>query len=186
MSKEIFDRNEVIMAGLGGSGILTAGILLAEAAAAKYRNVTWFPSYAISKRGGLCECTIIFSNDEIASPLLSRAHGIIITEAAQFEDFVGRVRLGGTIIVEKAGLQSGNKNRDIRVIEVSAIEIAISLASTSQCANMVLLGAYVEATQAIPAELIRREIIKTFNTNKKVKTTNLQAFEKGRSVIRNE
>ena len=186
MNKEAPIRGEVIMTGLGGAGVLMAGTLLAEAAMARYKNVTWFPSYAISKRGGLCECTVIFSNDEIASPLLSQAYGIIVVEATQFGDFVDRVRPGGTIVVEKAGLQARKENKEIEVIEIPAIEIAISLTDTSQCANMVLLGAFVEATQAIPAELIRRAIKKTFVGNKKAETTNLQAFEKGRGAIGND
>lgn len=71
MDKKLPVRGDVIVTGLGGSGVLTIGTMLAEAATTRYKNVTWFPSYAISKRGGLCECTVVFSNDEVASPLLS-------------------------------------------------------------------------------------------------------------------
>ena len=59
-------RFEVIMAGIGGQGVLTAGQLLAEAAMADYRHVTWLPSYRAAVRGGASECTVIFSREEIA------------------------------------------------------------------------------------------------------------------------
>jgi len=185
MAQKSHAKGEVIITGLGGTGVLTAGTLLAEAATAKYKNVTWFPSYAISKRGGLCECTVAFSNDEIASPLLSQFEGIIVAEAAQFKDFEGRVRPGGTMVVEKTGLQAKAERKDIRVIEVPAIETAISLSGTSRGANLILLGAFVEATQIISPELIKQQIEKSFASDEKARKNNLEAFEKGRSIIAN-
>lgn len=182
MEQKLPAKGEVIVTGLGGAGVLTVGALLAEAATTKYKNVTWFPSYAISKRGGLCECTIVFSDDEIASPLLSQANGVIVAEAAQFKNFEGRVRPGGTMIVEKTRLQAKTERKDIKVIEVPAIETAISLSGTSQGANLILLGAFVEATQTLPPQLIKEEIKKSFARNKKAQRVNLEAFEKGRSI----
>lgn len=185
MEQKIPAKGEVIITGLGGAGVLTAGTLLAETATAKYKHVTWFPSYAISKRGGLCECTVIFSNDEIASPLLSQADGVIVSEAAQFKDFEGRVRSGGTMIVEKAGLQAKAKRKDIRVIEVPAIETAVSLSGTSQGANLILLGAFVMATQIISPELIKQRVKETFAGREKALKGNLEAFDKGLNFVKN-
>jgi len=184
MKQKLPTRGEVIITGLGGAGALTAGTLLAEAASSKYKNVTWFPSYAISKRGGLCECTVIFSNDEIASPLLSQADGVIVAEAAQFKDFEGRVRPGGTMIVEKTGLESKAERKDIRVIEVQAIETAISLSGTSRGANLVLLGAFVGVTQIISPELIKQQLKEAFASNEKVLKGNLEAFDQGLNLVK--
>jgi 2-oxoglutarate ferredoxin oxidoreductase subunit gamma len=178
-------KGEVIITGLGGTGVLTTGKLLAEAAMTRYKNVTWFPSFDISKRGGLCECTVIFSDDEIASPLLSQADGVIVADARQFEDFTGRVRPGGTMIVEKAGLEAKTERKDIRIIEVPAIEVAISLSGASLGANLILLGAFIEATQTLSPALIREKIKNSFVSNKKVQKINLRAFEKGCSIIKN-
>lgn len=186
MGQKLPVKGEVIITGLGGSGVLTVGILLAKAAMTKYKNVTWFPSYAISKRGGLCECTVVFSDDEIASPLLSQAGGIIVAEAAQFRNFEGRLRPGGIMIVEKAGRQTKGQRTDIRIIEVPAVEMAISLSGTSESATLILLGAFVEVAQTIPPEFIKVEIKKAFAGNERMEKNNLQAFERGRSLITRE
>ena len=171
------------MTGLGGGGILTAGLLLASAATTKYKNVTWFPSYAISKRGGPVECTVIYSNEEITSPLLSQAEVVIIAESTQFKDFEGRVRPGGMMIIESAGFQAESKKEDFRVINVPAIETSIHITGTSQGANLVLLGAFVEATRSIPAELVHSELEKTFAGKGEALKKNLRAFEEGRNVV---
>ena len=183
MEQKLPAKGEVIISGLGGAGILTAGTLLAEAATTKYKNVTWFPSYAISKRGGLCECTVIFSNDEIASPLLSQADGVIVAEAAQFKDFEDRVRPGGTMVVEKTGLQAKAEREDIRIIKVPAIEMAISLSGTSQGANLILLGAFVGATQIISPKLIKQQLKESFAGKGEVLKGNLEAFDEGLNLV---
>ncbi|MEA3442668.1 MAG: 2-oxoacid:acceptor oxidoreductase family protein [Chloroflexota bacterium] len=183
MEQKIATKGEVIITGLGGAGVLTAGTLLAEAVTEKYKNVSWFPSYAISKRGGFCECTVVFSNDEIASPLLSRAEGIIVAESAQFRDFEKRVRPGGTMVVEKAGLQDKAVSEDIKVIEIPAIETAITISGSSQGANLILLGAFVEATKMVSPELIKQQIGKTFAGKEKALKGNMEAFEEGRKLF---
>ena len=183
MGQELTARGEVIMTGLGGGGILTAGLLLASAAVTKYKNVTWFPSYAISKRGGLVECTVIYSNEEISSPLLSQAEVIIIAESTQFKDFESRVRPGGTMIIESAGFQAGSKKEGIPVIKVPAIETSIHITGTSQGANLVLLGVFVEATHTIPAELIQSELEKSFAGKEEALKKNLRVFEEGRNMV---
>lgn len=184
MEQGVSAKGEVIMAGIGGGGVLTAGTLLAQAATNEYKNVTWFPSYAISKRGGFVECTVVFSNDEIASPLLSQADGVIVAEAAQFKDFEGRVRPGGTMIVEKTGLESKAERKDIRVIEVPAIEAAIGIGGSSRGANLVLLGAFVGVTQIIPPELIKQQLKEAFAGKEKVLKGNLEAFDQGLNLVK--
>lgn len=183
MEQELPKRGEVIITGLGGTGVLTAGTLLAEAAVEYYKNVTWFPSYAISKRGGLTECTVVFSNDEIASPLLSRADGVIVAESSQVRDFESRVRQGGTMVVEKAGLQGNLERKDIQMIEVPAIETAIDIGGTSQGANLILLGAFVQVTGILSPEFIKKKIKKAFAGKGKALQGNLRAFEEGCKLV---
>jgi 2-oxoglutarate ferredoxin oxidoreductase subunit gamma len=184
MGQELPTKGEVIISGLGGAGVLTAGTLLAETATDKFRNVTWFPSYAISKRGGLCECTVVFSDDDIASPLLSQAEGVIVAESSQFKDFERRVRPGGTMVVEKAGLQTKAERKDIKVIEIPAIETAIKISGTSQGANLILLGAFVEATKVLSSELVKQQIEKAFAGKEKALKGNMEAFEEGRNLVK--
>ena len=183
MSRGLPIRSEVIFSGLGGGGVLTSGTILAKAAITKYENVTWFPSYAISRRGGFCECTVVFSNEEIASPLLSQASGVSVADSGQFKDYEGRVRPGGTMVVESAGLQTKSRRKDIKIFEVPAIETAIGISGSSRGANLVLLGAFIEATHIMPLELIKQQIEKSFAGKENVRRNNLQAFEEGRNII---
>ena len=90
MAGQYVVRHDVIMGGIGGRGVLMAGLLLARAAMGQYENVVWFPSYASAMRGGPCECTVILSSDRIASPLLTQTGTVVIIDASQLNTFGNR------------------------------------------------------------------------------------------------
>ena len=115
-------------------------------------------------RGAECECTVILSDDEIISPLLSQASAVMAIASSQAKPFEQRVKPGGLLITESAGLEGlteafGLKleREDIRRLEVPGMEIAASLGNL-QAANLVLLGAYLGATKALPLEVIEEEV----------------------------
>ena len=119
------ERVEVMMAGLGGMGVLTAGQLVAYAALQKYKYVSWVPSYGASMRGGLCECSVIFSNQEIESPLLDQVATVILFDGSQYKTLENRVSPGGVLIVESAGLKDAQNRKDIKLLPVAGLELAI-------------------------------------------------------------
>jgi len=157
---------EVIMAGTGGRGVLLAGLLLAKAAMQKYKYVSWSPTYAAAMRGSECECTVILSDDEITSPILSQADAAIAIASSQAKPYENRVKPGGLLITESAGLHEvaelfGLKleREDIRRLEVPGMEIAARMGNI-QAGNLVLLGAYIGATKVLPLEVIEEEVDK--------------------------
>jgi len=64
--KEKHDNTfEVVLAGSGGQGLMSSGIMLGEAAILEDKNVTQTNSYGIFQRGGLSTAEVIISDDEI-------------------------------------------------------------------------------------------------------------------------
>ena len=49
---------EIVFAGSGGQGVLTAGLIISDIAATEGINVTWVPSYGSAMRGGTANCTV--------------------------------------------------------------------------------------------------------------------------------
>ena len=170
-------RHEVILAGTGGKGVLLAGQLLAQAGLERYPYVVWTPTYFTLMRAGPSECTVILSQEPIASPLLSRAQVVVVFEPSQFQDFLPRVVPGGTLIAESAGLPPVARN-DLRLLPVAATEIAAGLGNI-QGANFVLLGAYLGVSKALPLALIRSQIESRFQNSPRLQEVNIQALERG-------
>lgn len=176
-------RFEVIMAGIGGQGVLTAGQLLAEAAMADYAYVTWLPSYRAAVRGGASECTVVFSREKIASFLLSQADVVIVMAISQLPTFLNRVKPEGSLIFETAGLNEEIRRTDIQLFPIPAIETANSMGNI-QAANLILLGVYLEITKALPIERIHAQLEKKFVGRVKALAFNKGALEKGTEIAR--
>ena len=178
MEQKSNSKIDVIMAGLGGQGVLMAGQLLSWAALKEYRHVSWLPSYAVEKRGGLCECTVIFSNEEIASPLIDQAQTVVVFDGSQLTTFEPRVLPGGMILAEKTGLPDDQKSKDYKLVEVPGLETAVSMGG-SQVNNLILLGTYVGITKAISPDLIQAELENKFGKKEAILEQNQKAFARG-------
>ena len=179
MEEKTSSRTDVIMSGLGGMGVLLAGQILSWAALNKYKYVSWSPSYGVEKRGGLCECTVIFSDEEIASPLLDQAQTVVVFDGSQLETFEPRVLPGGKILVESSGLEGDQGRKDYELVKVPGMEIAVGLGG-AQVNNLILLGAYIGLTDAVPQELIEQELDRRFGTKKEsIIKRNREALKKG-------
>ena len=63
-------KDEIIIAGFGGQGVLSMGKILAYAALENDLEVTWMPSYGPEQRGGTANVTVIISDEPISSPIL--------------------------------------------------------------------------------------------------------------------
>jgi 2-oxoglutarate ferredoxin oxidoreductase subunit gamma len=178
MKQRTNSRSEVMMAGIGGMGVLVAGQVLAWTALKKYKYVSYVPSYEAARRGGLSECTTVFSNAEIASPILDQVETIILLDGAQLKSFENRVRPGGVVIIERAGLEGKPERDDFRLLPFSGLDIAISLGD-SRANNLILLGVYIELTKSVPANLIEAELNRRFGHEEGLLKRNSEAFSRG-------
>ncbi len=178
MDKSVNKRADLIIAGLGGQGILMGGKLLATAAMSLYRCSLWLPSYASRVRGGPSECTVIFSDDDIDSPILSKAYAVILVDPPQLKLFEQRVRPGGYLIVESAGLNETIERKDIKMLSVPALNMAIEMGDR-RASNMILLGVYLGVADSIPVPIVEEELNRRFAKKEKVRLLNLSAFRKG-------
>jgi len=184
MPKDESSRVEIMLAGLGGMGVLTAGQLVAFAVLPKYKYVSWVPSYGASMRGGLCECTVIFSNDEITSPLLDQAATVVLFDGSQIKTLEHRVSAGGILIVESAGLKESPKREDFKLVPVAGLEVAMRMGD-GQLNNMVLLGVYTGIVKAVSADLIEDELARRYASKESVLKRNREAFREGMKLAKN-
>ena len=63
-------KEEIIIAGFGGQGVLSMGKILAYAGLMNDMEVTWMPAYGPEQRGGTANVTVILSDAPISSPVL--------------------------------------------------------------------------------------------------------------------
>ena len=184
MEGKVAPHFEVIVAGLGGQGALIIGRLLAEAGALKYKHVSYFPNYGATIRGGESECTIILSPQKISAPTKFNPSVVILMGAAPLDEFEKRVKAGGMMFLDSSLMLRKPTREDMKVFYVPASKVAIELGN-SQIANFVLLGAYIEATKAVPIEHVETALEKRLGGGKKEALLALdkQALKEGARIV---
>ena len=63
-------KEELIIAGFGGQGVLSTGKILAYSGVMQDYEVSWLPSSGPEMRGGTANVTVIISDKRISSPTL--------------------------------------------------------------------------------------------------------------------
>jgi len=171
-------QSDVVMAGFGGQGILLIGKMLAYAGMHEGKEVSWLPSYGPEMRGGTCNCTVVISDTPVGSPVIRSPRAVLAMNLPSLEKFEPDIRSGGLLLINSSLIDRGAERDDLTVIEVPANEMATELGNP-RGANMVALGAYLGATDAVSLEEIEKVIRETFAAKPAVIDVNIEALHKG-------
>ena len=97
-------KEEIIIAGFGGQGVLSMGKILAYSGLMEDKEVTWMPSYGPEQRGGTANVTVILSDERISSPVLNAFDVAVILNQPSLEKFESKVKPGGILIYDGYGI----------------------------------------------------------------------------------
>jgi len=176
-------RQEVIIAGFGGQGVIKAGVLLATGAMKDGKHCTHFPSYGAEMRGGTANCSVIISTSEIASPIIAEPDTVIVMNEPSLDKFELRLKKGGLLIYNSSLIHKIPRRTDIDILAVPANEIAEEL-GTVKCANMAVIGAYISKTKAVTLESVKSSLSVVFPKLKEdLIALNKNALDKGAKLI---
>ena len=171
-------QKDVIMAGFGGQGILLIGKMLAYAGMQEGKEVSWMPSYGPEMRGGTANCTVVISDRPVGSPVIQNPRSVVAMNLPSLDKFETAVRPGGLLVINTSLINRGTDRDDIQVLLVPANEIANELGNP-RGANMVALGAYVAASQAVSFDVVEQVVSDTFAAKPKVIDVNIEALHRG-------
>lgn len=167
---------EIIIAGSGGQGIMLIGKILAQAAMAEGKFVTWLPAYGAEVRGGTAHCMIIISDSEIGSPRIEQADTIIIMNSPSLAKFKNRLKEKGLLIINSSLTKAGD---DLKAIKHPFTDIAIELGNI-KVANMVALGCLLGNKKVVTLKSILSIIKEIAPADKKeLIRVNQEALDRG-------
>ena len=170
---------KTIFSGFGGQGVIMMGYLLATAGMYEEKNVTCLPSYGAQVRGGVANCTVVVSDEEIASPVASEPEFAVLMNNPALFQYQNQVQSGGTILLNSSMIESRPVRGDLDIIEVPANELAKKLRD-DRVTNMVMLGAFVKKSALVSLDTAARVIKDTFsNRNPGILKLNKSALQLG-------
>lgn len=177
-------KEEIIIAGFGGQGVLSMGKILAYAALMDGLEVTWMPSYGPEQRGGTANVTVILSDEPISSPVLDTYDTAVILNQQSLDRFESKVKPGGVLIYDSYGIHKPPTRTDITIHRVDAMEATFDMAS-SKSYNMVVLGALLRVKPLIPLEAISAALRKTLpERHHHLIPMNEEAVKRGMALIK--
>jgi 2-oxoglutarate ferredoxin oxidoreductase subunit gamma len=135
-------------AGFGGQGIVSLGQIWVYCAMKEGKNVTFFPFYGAEKRGGIARASVIVSDEEIASPLVTIPDSALVMNADSLPLCEGILKEGGLLLVNSTLVKDEPGRRDIRAVKLELTTLAEKIGSI-RFANMVALGALAKLTGAL-------------------------------------
>ncbi len=158
---------KLVFAGVGGQGIITAGIVLAEAAVIEEgRHATQSQSYGAEARGGLTRTDVILSDEEVLFPKIEQAHVMAALHQNAYAVHGASLRPGGLLIYDE-GILVGDKT--------DARRIPLPILSNGRGSNITLLGIVCGLTGAVKKKSIRAVLQRRYGDN----SDNYQAFDIG-------
>jgi 2-oxoglutarate ferredoxin oxidoreductase subunit gamma len=175
-------ENKLTIAGFGGQGVMLMGQLLGFTAKDADKYVTYYPAYGPEQRGGTANCTVIISDDEIASPMPAKVDVFIAMNQPALDKYESKVEAGGVILVNLSHTKGKITREDVKAYYIAADDIANELGS-AKAANMVMLGAYLGVSKVFPADRLIGTMKVQMARKAQFFDLNKAAIQKGMSMI---
>jgi 2-oxoglutarate ferredoxin oxidoreductase subunit gamma len=134
---------KIVFSGFGGQGVLMMGYVLAVAGMNEDKHVTFLPSYGAEMRGGTANCTVVVSDQEIASPIASSPDLVVAMNYPSMLKYQNTIRSGGTLFLNSDLITEQSSRTDIKIVQVPANSLAHEMGD-DRVLNMVMLGAVTE------------------------------------------
>jgi 2-oxoglutarate ferredoxin oxidoreductase subunit gamma len=173
-----------IFSGFGGQGVLSMGYTVANTAMLEGKYVTYLPSYGVEVRGGTANCTVVVSDEEIASPVASEPEFVVVMNQPSFFRFQSILQSGGLICVNSSIVDTSCARGDIEVVAVPTSELAEKL-GTIKVANMIMMGAFIKASNIVAFDFLMKHMAEILGEGKaKLTKVNREALQLGFDYVK--
>jgi len=146
-------KEELIIAGFGGQGVLSMGKILAYSGLMEGQEVSWMPSYGPEQRGGTANVTVILSKNRISSPVINKCDTAIILNQQSMDKFESYVKPGGILIFDGYGVTNPPTRKDINIYRVDAMDKSIEI-NAPKSFNMIILGGFLKIRPIVKMESV--------------------------------
>jgi 2-oxoglutarate ferredoxin oxidoreductase subunit gamma len=176
-------NEELIIAGFGGQGVLSMGMTLAYAGMVEDKQVAWIPSYGPEMRGGTANCTVIVSDINVSSPIISSYDTAIVLNQPSLEKFESKVKPGGILIYESNNITTPPTRKDIDIYAIPAAIEADKLGN-KKTMNMIILGAFLAKRPFVSVKSIMKGLSKVLpERNHHLLPVNEKALKHGMKLV---
>ncbi len=172
-------KNEFLLAGFGGQGILFAGKVLVYAGMLEGKKVSWLPSYGPEMRGGTANCSVIVSDEPVGSPIVNNPDTLIAMNLPSLDKFEDAINAGGLAVIDSTLITRKVARDDIKAVYIPSTQLAKDN-DMDGLANIIILGRTMRELNIFTLDEIKNTIKKVVPERKRdLLDKNLAAIELG-------
>ena len=176
-------KEEIIIAGFGGQGVLSMGKILAYSGIMQDQEVTWMPSYGPEMRGGTANVTVILSDSPISSPIVNSFDTAIILNQQSLDKFEHSVKPGGFLIYDPNGITHPPTRKDINIYKIDAAEEAAAM-KNARFFNMIVLGGFLKIKPIVKLDNVIKGLKKSLpERHHALIPQNEEAINRGMEIV---
>ena len=150
------ERCRMVFSGSGGQGIITAAIILAEAAVLfENLNAVQSQSYGPEARGGATRSDVIISESTIDYPKVIQPNVLVCLTQESYSKFYPIVRPGGLLITDARYVKT-QKKVDAQQTELHMYSSVMEKIGKPIVFNICMLGAVIGITQLVTPEAVMK------------------------------
>jgi len=165
-------KMQIRLAGVGGQGVVLAGVILGEAGAIEGLNVVQTQDYSSASRGGHSTADVIISKEPIYDLIVTKADVLVALAQLGYSTTKGSLKKEGLLIVDTDLVKP-----DREFIGAPFTRLAEEKTGTALTVNMVALGYLVAKTGIVKKESVEKAIGR--RVPKGTEEINLKAFRVG-------
>ena len=154
------ERCRMVFSGSGGQGVITATIILAEAAVLHENlNAVQSQSYGAAARGGATRSDVIISDSIIDYPKVIQPNVLVCLTQEAYNKFYRIIRPGGLLITDTRYVET-QKKVDAQQREMPMFQNVMDKIGKPIVFNICMLGAVIELVDLIAPEAIMKVLAK--------------------------
>ena len=152
------ERCRMVFSGSGGQGVITAAIILAEAAVLhEGLEAVQTQAYGAAARGGATRSDVIIADTPINFPKVNQPNVLVCLTQEAYNKFMGIIRPGGLLLTDPRYVTTALKV-DARQREIPMYETVMEKIGKPIVFNICMLGTVVGLTEVVSPESIMKAL----------------------------
>lgn len=178
------ERCRMVFSGSGGQGVVTAAIILAEAAVL-HENLIAVQSqaYGPEARGGATRSDVIIADTPILFPKVIQPNVLVCLTQQAYGKFSSLIRPGGLLVTDSRFVQL-EKKVDARQVELPLHQTVMETIGKAIVLNICMLGAVISLTRIVHPESIMKVLETQIHPN--FLEINRRALDLGMKLVENQ
>lgn len=172
----------IIISGFGGQGVMMLGNIIGRAAFEQGMQVTITPAYGNEQRGGTANCTVVFDESYVASPVVEHPDVLIAMNQPSVDRFFEKLSVGGIAMINSSLAHVRHMRDDVKVVEIPVDALAIEKFGSSKAANIIMAGAFTQAVDGISGDVLEGALLAKAASKPQFLEMNRQALALGREL----